>query len=132
VKLPDYKLGLLTNQGGYVHNGSECTLIQTAADETVFGGATIWGDGVATWDKVSYADLQAHLNGSNNTWLKCNNGLYSEAVQYDVGDTFTNSEEIKNENYFGDNCGAGFRIPLEDSLGSLLTDSAASQLYSAG
>ena len=124
--------------GGFVHNGSECSLIQTDADETVFGGVTIWGNGTDTWDKVTYADLQAKLSGEHNTWIRwidlaggaC---VVKEIAQYDVTDTLTSAEDAQNRRYFkqGD-CGQGFFsfIVLVDGDGNALVDGEGNLLGS--
>lgn len=110
----------ITHLGGFVHNDSEVSLIQTDADETVMGGATIWGDGVATWDKVSYADLLAHLIGTQNTWLKwvSISGVCHlvQNWQYLTTKELTEPEYNQNVRYVGGaSCGGGI-IPFEFSL----------------
>jgi hypothetical protein len=125
----------ILNPGGYVHNGSEVSLIQTDADETVFGGATIWGNGTDTWVKVTYADFLAHTSGTQNTWLRwlSLNGvcLVKEDAQYDVTREFTPAENDKNERYFRQGtCGAGFAA-LRDVGGDLILDVGGNVIYTA-
>lgn len=97
--------------GGYVHNGSEVTIVQTDADETIFGGVNFYTADEITWDNKSYADIQAHPNGGLNLWIKqvSINGVchVKELVQYDVTKVFTAAESLQNLRWAGSSgCGA--------------------------
>jgi hypothetical protein len=107
--------GSLSNPGGYVHNGSEVSLQQTASTGA-FTGDTIWGDGAGPWVKVDYADWLAHIIGTQNTWLRWFdiNGVcvLKEIWQYDTGKTLSEGEYNKNVSYVGGaSCGEGI-IPF--------------------
>jgi hypothetical protein len=119
---------LIANKGGYVHNGSEVTLIQTDADETVFGGICFYTSDAATWDKKTKAQYEAHYltNGSLNLWVKKSGDNISEAVQYDVTREFTPAENAKNESYFG-----GTSAALRDVGGDLILDVGGNVIYTA-
>jgi hypothetical protein len=125
----------ILNPGGYVHNGSECSLIQTDTDETVFGGVCFYTADAATWDKKTEAQYLAHPSGSLNLWLRwleiggvC---ILKEAVQYDVTREFTPAENDKNERYFRQGtCGAGFAA-LRDVNGDLILDVGGNVIYTA-
>jgi len=106
----------ITNLPSYVHNGAECSIKQTDADETIFGGATLWGNGTDTWDEVSYADLLDEPSNTTNGWYKwvsidgvCH---LKECFQYDVTDTLTEAEYNKNAQYVGAGGGCGSIAPF--------------------
>jgi hypothetical protein len=123
----------ITNKGGYVHNGAECSIIQTDADTNAFGGASFWGDG-ASWTAEDYNTAYNHPNGANNLWFKWIeiDGVYHirEAIQYDVTREFTPAEVIKNENYCGSTPAGGFSA-LRDVDGELITDVDGNVIFSA-
>jgi hypothetical protein len=90
----------------------------------IFGGLTMWGDGVSTWDRVPYADLKAKLSGEHNTWIKWEKVddvcMIDEIAQYNTAKVLTPTEDAQNRSHFvqGD-CGQGFFsfIELVDALG---------------
>jgi hypothetical protein len=131
VPLPDGEFLDQVNNVIYSNDGTG-TLV---SDTSVFGGATIWGDGVSTWVKVTYADLLAHVSGAQNTWLKwIKSGsacLIKEDAQYDTGDEFAPAENDRNERYFTQGtCGAGFAA-LRDVGGELILDVGGNVIYTA-
>ncbi len=109
----------ITNKGGYVHNGAECSIQQTDSD-MVTGGTSFWGDSTPTYDKKTKAQLDTHFNntnGSYNLWLKYMGDNTYESVQYPLDKEFTPAEVVKNENYFGGTSGA-----LRDVDGEFILD----------
>ena len=108
-----------THVGGYVHNGAECSIVQTDSD-MVTGGTSFWGDSTPTYDKKTKAQLDTHFNntnGSYNLWLKYQGDNTYESVQYPLDKEFTPAEVVKNENYFGGTSGA-----LRDVDGEFILD----------
>jgi len=110
----------ITNPGGYVHNGSECSLIQTATTPFGDGGTNFWSATNPTLDKKTKAQMDTHFNntnGSYNLWLKYMGDNTYESVQYPLDKEFTPAEVVKNENYFGGTSGA-----LRDVDGDFILD----------
>ena len=107
----------ITNHGGYVHNGAECSIVQTDANFAVFGvGTTLWGNGVNTWTPVSYADLLAEPSYATGGWYKWVNinGVchLKEWLQYEFDREFTEAEYEKNARYVGAGGGCGSIDPF--------------------
>ena len=112
----------LTNEGGYVSNGA-CDLVQTDADKTVFGRATIYGD-QSTWSDLGIANWNAHVNGTNNVWVQwekagANNTCHvKKVIAYDDGVVLTLAQYNQLVRWAGDpTCGDG----MVDFLGSAVT-----------
>ncbi|MDB4261283.1 sialate O-acetylesterase [bacterium] len=65
----------IENIGGYVHNGAPTGVLQTS---NILLDKPIFSDDGVTFKPVTYADLQAHVNGSYNVflqWIKKNGVL---------------------------------------------------------
>ncbi len=116
------------NPGGYVHNGSEVSLQQTDADETIFDGVNFYTADQVTWDKKTKAQYEAQYltNGKNNLWVRKVGDNISEAVQYLASKGFVPAEVLRNENYFG-----GTSAALRDVDGELITDVDGEVLFTA-
>jgi len=110
----------ITNKGGYVHNGAECSIKQTATTPFGDGGTNFWSATNPTLDEKTKAQLDTHFNntnGSYNLWLKYLGDNTYESVQYPLDKEFTPGEVVKNENYFGGTSGA-----LRDVDGEFILD----------
>ena len=98
------------NPSGYVHNISECSVIQT--DTSLLGsGQNFWTSDGTTFDEKTYADFISHYdtNGVYNLWLKIEgDGLIEESVQYPLDKVFTYEETIQNVGYFGTGVATNF------------------------
>lgn len=95
--------GAITNPPGMVHNTSTTTRQQTAAFNAFGAAASFYGNGVDTWDKKTFAqlDTQYASNGTNNLWLKKVDGFYTDAVQYPLAQVFSAADTLHNQAYFG-------------------------------
>jgi len=111
----------ITNRGGYVHNGAECSILQTETGKFDAGTANFWNaDGAGAHDEKTKAQLDTHFNntnGSYNLWLKYMGDNTYQSVQYALDKEFTPAEVVKNENYFGGTSGA-----LRDVDGEFILD----------
>jgi hypothetical protein len=64
------------------------------------------------WNEISYEDYITFTNGLANVWLKFikagnDNCHLKERYAYDVTDSFTPAEYLRNIRYVGTGCGAG-------------------------
>jgi hypothetical protein len=110
----------ITNPAGFVHNNSECSIVQT--DSAVFGAGTVsfWSADGSTLDEKTKAQMDTHYNNTNGSytlWIRKSGDNIYEAVQYPLDQDFTPAEVLRNEAYFGGTSGA-----LRDGGGDLITD----------
>jgi hypothetical protein len=113
--------------GGKLQNRSEVTVQQTAADETVFGGATIWGNGTDTWDKLTFQELYDQWfrnNGSTNSWIQVKDTYIELADQYPTDLVLTSSQVSKNHRYYG----GGTWVILEGDEGNTMEDDVGNEM----
>ena len=112
---------LLTNPGGYVCNGSEVGNLQQDLDETVFGGANLYGNGTDSWYLVLAGDWDTHINGAENVWVQYkrvgpnNVCVVKEVFALPVGLGMTLAEYRQMKRWvekYTDDCGAGMKVPM--------------------